>query len=240
MLTAITLGGAAAGAGGSSGGTAIAAAGAVSINIAKNNALAYIDAGSDVKTLGSGAVVISATDGAVMSAIAGGLAGSGAGGSGGGTAGSLGAAIAVNTVVDEASAYIEASKVASAGSVELTATGASVISALSIGAAVAGAGGAGGGFGGAGAGSASGCRKGRSCSARCCSRRRDSRGGRCACSTGRERRRIIRSCRDGGAIALRLCHTLIEIISGDDVLQHWCERARSFQFAGAMGIDDGV
>ena len=124
-------------------------------NTIHNTVAAYAAASSVLTTSGSGSVKLAASDTSSILAIGGSLALAGAGGAGGGLAGSLGVSSATNSVTNSVSAYVDTSKVVSAGTVELTASETGTVSAWTIGGAVAVAGGAGGGgaLGMAGAGS---------------------------------------------------------------------------------------
>ena len=88
-IGAYAIGGAVAGAqgGGSGGSSALAGAGAVTINTIDKDVLASIKDGSSVTTTGSGTVTVSATDQSTINAVAGGIALAGSVGSGGGESG---------------------------------------------------------------------------------------------------------------------------------------------------------
>ncbi len=155
IIQALTIGGAVGvGAGGSSG-VGVGAAGAGSGNTIKNWVEAYIQSGSQVTTLGSGNITLTALDGSTITANGGGVGiGVGAGGSAG-VGASLGVAIAINDIENHVLAFVSTSQTIAAGAVSLSATETGGIQALSIGGAVAVGGGGSAGVGVAAAGAAS-------------------------------------------------------------------------------------
>ncbi|MDK9703142.1 MAG: DUF4347 domain-containing protein [Sulfuritalea sp.] len=113
--------------------------------------------GKGVTAGGGRAVAVTATDNSNIVAVAGSLSFGGAFGSGGGAAGSVGISLAINSITDTTSAYIDSANVSTTGNnVTVTATEQSSITAVTIGGSGAGAGGSGGGGALAGAGAGSG------------------------------------------------------------------------------------
>ncbi len=137
-------------------GFGVTGAGAGSGNTITDTIEASIVAGSVVQALGIGSVVLTATDGAAITADAGGVALGLAGGSlGVGVGISLGAAAAVNTITNAIKAIIDDSNVSAANGVDLTAQTTGTIKALTFGIAGSVSGALGAGVSVAGAGSAS-------------------------------------------------------------------------------------
>jgi hypothetical protein len=155
-IKALTIGGAVAvGASGGGNGVGIGGAGAGSGNTVKNSVLAYIQANSTITTTASGDVLIQATDTSAITADGGGVGIAVGAASGNGVGVSLGVAFADNDIENTVKAYIDSSKVTSAGAVTLAASETATISALTIGGAVAVGAGGGNGVGVAVAGAGS-------------------------------------------------------------------------------------
>nr|WP_293778378.1 DUF4347 domain-containing protein [uncultured Oxalicibacterium sp.] len=154
-IAALTLGGAIAGSGGGAAGVGVGLAGAGSGNTVKNKARARFLNGSDVKTITSGNIALTASDTSEIRANAGGvgIAVGGAGAAGVGV--SMGVAFANNKITNGVEASIDSSTVAAAGTLSLSATSNATIEALSIGGAVAASGGGAAGVSVAAAGSGS-------------------------------------------------------------------------------------
>ena len=144
-----------AGSGAGSSSNSFALGGAVTINKIRNTTDAHISGSSSLTTTGTLAqsVLIQATDSSHIWALAGGVGVAVATGSGG--SGAAGVAAASNEITDTVAAYIDSSKVTSAGGVEIDAQSTSSIAALTFGVAVA-VGTGGGGLAGSGAGAGSG------------------------------------------------------------------------------------
>jgi len=113
-------------------------AGSGSINTISTTVEALINGGSIVTTTDGGGVSLTATGSSTIEAIAGGVAFAGATASNlAGIQVSVGAAAAVNTIVDSSLAIIEGSTVDSAGAVSLSASNNETIDAYAVGVAAA-------------------------------------------------------------------------------------------------------
>jgi hypothetical protein len=149
-IDAFTIGGAV-GAGvtaSGAGGIGIGAAGAGSGNTVSNNVDADIQGNSTVTTQNGGDVIVMATDESSIEAIAGGLGiGLGVGGIVGAGL-SLGVAAANNHIANTVKAYVDGSKVTSAGAVDLIASENASIFTVTFGGAIAAGVGTSGGSGG--------------------------------------------------------------------------------------------
>ncbi len=141
--------------GGDGGGVTLAGAGSGSGNSISTTVEASISDASTVTTLGTGAIMLSATDSSTITADAGGVSFALGGGQGGGIGVAVGVSVAVNEINNTISAAIDSSTASSAGTVQLSATSNATVDSLTLAGAPVVAGGQGGGvaFSGAGAGS---------------------------------------------------------------------------------------
>jgi Ca2+-binding RTX toxin-like protein len=152
-IHALTIAGGGSFAGGEGGGFSFAGAGTGSGNSIKNAVHATIGYFSSINATGS--VKLTAMDSSVIVADAGGFGIAAAGGQGGGTSVSAGISLAFNDVENTITATIDDSTINASGNVEIAATSATVIDALTIAGSGSFAGGQGGGFSFAGAGAGS-------------------------------------------------------------------------------------
>jgi hypothetical protein len=139
------------------GGTSVGVAGfgSFSANTVADTTTAAVENGSRVVTSGGGDVGVRADDDAVIRAVAGAGALAIAGGGGVSVSGVLGLSVAVNTVSNGASAFIDSSTVAASGNVFDEATSAAEIDSVTVAGTAAGSFSAGVGLAFAGAGAAS-------------------------------------------------------------------------------------
>ena len=131
-IDALTWGGAASLSGGAGGGLSAAGSGAEASNWIHNDVVAAIQNGSSVTTASAGAVNVTATDYAHITADAAGGSVSIAAGAGGAGAISIGAAVADNDISSLVEARINNATISAAGDVKVEATSTSTIDAFSI------------------------------------------------------------------------------------------------------------
>ena len=139
-ISAKSIGGAIAAAGGVGGGGAVGAAGAYSENKIQNTVWAYANGASGSKgiTANGGTVKLTATDASTISSDGGGAAVAVGIGGGGGFGVAAGFAVSKNTVGNSVRAYTDASRItANSNGIELKAVESAFIEALNIGSAMA-------------------------------------------------------------------------------------------------------